>query len=50
MTESQPPGAQLEIVAPTNVGGSTCEVLAFCSCNSAAQWVPDKPNSYCPNN
>jgi hypothetical protein len=49
-TLSEPPGAQLEIVAPTGVGGSTCEVFASCACNSSAKWVAQpNANPYCPN-
>ncbi len=48
-TQSQPPGAQLEIVYPTDVGGSTCGVLAHCSCDSSAQWVSEINGNVCPN-
>jgi hypothetical protein len=49
-TQSQAPGCQLEIVAPTDVGGSTCATVALCSCDSASTWVPENGQSYCPNN
>ena len=49
-TQSQEPGCQLDIVAPTDVGGSTCETLALCVCNSPGTWDSEQPNGYCPNN
>ena len=47
--QRQAPGCQLVIVAPTNVGGSTCETTARCACNSAGTWVSENGRS-CPNN
>jgi hypothetical protein len=41
LTQRQPPGAQLEIVAPTNAQGTECVTLAQCTCDAAGKWQPD---------
>lgn len=49
-TQSEAPGCRLEIVAPTDVGGSTCETLASCICDAPSTWSAYQGSGYCPNN
>jgi hypothetical protein len=49
-TQSQAVGCQLEIVAPTDVGGSTCQEMALCRCEAPGMWVAERSGDYCPNN
>jgi len=49
-TQSQAPGCQLDIVAPTSVGGKTCARLTLCACDVTGTWVPEQGSDYCPNN